>query len=90
MQTEKYLDSCFFSVSQSAASPYSGQGRLLQVGRTQRLCISYDDITQGGNTQYQHGSPHVPLKPAKRSATPEHMLSDQVLHHHWLETATWM
>ena len=41
-------------------------------------CISYSDIPQGGNTQYQHGSPHVPLKPAKRSATPEHMLSDQV------------
>merc|ERR1719430_348921 len=50
-----------YTVSQPAASPYSGQGRLLQ----------------GGSTQYQHGSPHVPLKPAKRSATPEHMLSDQ-------------
>merc|ERR1712233_221009 len=31
----------------------------------------------GGSSQYQHGSPHVPLKPAKRSATPEHMLNDQ-------------
>merc|ERR1719430_2914680 len=52
-----------YTVSQSAASPYAGQGRLLQ----------------GGNSQYQHGSPHVPLKPsAKRSATPEHMLNDQV------------
>merc|ERR1719237_1207081 len=50
-----------YAVSQSAASPYSGQGRLLQ----------------GGGTHYQHGSPHVPLKPAKRSATPEHMLNDQ-------------
>ena len=35
-------------------------------------------LIQGGATQYQHGSPHVPLKPAKRSATPDHMLNDQV------------
>ena len=41
------------------------------------LTIMYK--SQGGNSQYQHGSPHVPLKPsAKRSATPEHMLNDQV------------
>jgi len=26
---------------------------------------------------YPHASPHVPLKPAKRSATPEHMLAEQ-------------
>jgi len=32
-------------------------------------------ILQG--SAYSHGSPHVPLKPGKRSATPEHILAEQ-------------
>ena len=37
---------------------------------------SGDALPQGQG--YPHPSPHVPLKPAKRSATPEHMLAEQV------------
>ena len=52
---------------------------LAMIDHAQRQLLTIMYKSQGGNSQYQHGSPHVPLKPsAKRSATPEHMLNDQV------------
>ena len=47
------------------------------VSASRALVKAIGDILPQGQG-YPHPSPHVPLKPAKRSATPEHMLAEQV------------